>query len=103
MNVPLQTATSVIDFKKTDEPEELFLDSLFQDLQQYNKIAFEASDSEDEDYEQQNKGSSIDLFPTVNIFQDIGPLSRSLLKLQDEKCLRKRLSQSYMHNVGILF
>ena len=98
MQTPLKLAASTTDFNQPNEPEDLFLDSLFQDLHQYNKIAYEASDSEDEEYESANKGNITDEFPTINIIQDIGPLSRSLFKLTDEKSLRKKLSQSYMHN-----
>ena len=80
-----------------DQDKKIILsDHLFEDMQQYSKIAYEASDSEDERYEEQNKGSSEDKFPPISIFNDIGPLSRSLLLTKEEKVIRKKLSKSYM-------
>jgi len=98
MSNELKRNESLNILENDDDPEELLLDNLFQDLHQYNKIAFEESDSEDEKYERNNRGSQQEQFPSVNVLNDIGPLSRSLLKLRDEKLIRKKLSKSYMHN-----
>lgn len=93
-------------FEKSDQErlyEVLFEDQIefgqnIQDMQKYNKVAFEASDSEDELYEEQNKGSNNDGFPSVSVYHDLGPLSRHLLKIKDDKLLRKKLAKSYLHN-----
>jgi hypothetical protein len=93
-------------FEKSDQDrlyEVLFEDQIefgqnIVDMQKYNKFAYEASDSEDEIYEQENKGTTNDGFPSISVYHDIGPLSRHLLKIKDDKQLRKKLAKSYMHN-----
>lgn len=72
-----------------------------QDLERYNKRAYAVSDSEDEDYLSESNRYNNDGFPSINVYHDIGPLSRELLKIKDEKALRKMISTTYMQNYWV--
>ena len=66
-----------------------------QDLDKYNRKAYNVSDSDEDEAEHH---SSADVFPSINVYHDIGPLSRDFLKIKDEKALRKKISRSCMNN-----
>lgn len=58
------------------------------DLDKFNLKAYENSDSDDE-AKFQNQNTNDNKFPNVNIYHDIGPLSREFVKFRNEKDLRK--------------
>lgn len=97
--------------KVEKSPEEELIDAILddqiefgqnvQDLERYNKRAYAVSDSEDEDYLSESKGYTNDGFPSINVYHDIGPLSRELLKIKDEKSLRKMIANTYMQNYWV--
>lgn len=104
--------------KKTNEPliskeenktdEQQLIDCLLEDFIEYgqniedmdrfNKRAYNVSDSDEESDSEMHTHANELNFPSVNVYHDIGPLSRELLKIRDEKALRKKISSSYMQS-----
>lgn len=105
-NMPTETEKDKSDrffknFEKSDQEimfEELMEDEIeygqnIQDLDKFTKKAY-ISDSEEEHPEVNQN----DVLPSLNVYHDIGPYSRELIKIKNEKALRKAISKTYMRN-----
>lgn len=90
---------------KTDEElvlEELLKDKIeygtnFDDLERFNRTAYNDSDSEEMNFNEENNRENTNNLPTINVYHDMGAMSRELLTIETEHDLRKRLTYSYLN------
>ena len=90
---------------KTDE--ELILDEIlkdtieygtnFEDQARFNKDFNNDSDSDDMHYTRQVNNENLLNLPPINVYNDIGQLSREVLTIDDEKKLRKTIAYSHLN------